>query len=335
VLSQQVLYRSTSTNGDPIAVSGTVLVPTDPWKGQGPRPLVAVAPGTRGLGDLCAPSYTLTQGTDYEDNFISDLLKRGWAVAMTNYEGLGTPGMHTYMVGRAEGHAVLDIARAASRMAGTGLSPNGPIAVAGYSQGGGAAGWAAQLAPSYAPELQLLGVAAGGVPADLAATVNALNGGPFVVFALLGGVGFDAAYPELQLSNYLNDQGRRLLSHADTACLVNAGALPVALQTPLRNIDDFTTTNPLHVPAWQSRIAENSLGTMTPTVPLFLYHGAADEIVPLGQARRLRQTWCAQGANIQWSLWPGEHVLTMQEASSSVVNWLDDRFTGKPTTSNC
>src|SRR5690606_21283315 len=92
VTAQQVLYRSTSATGAANAVSGTVLVPTAPWRGGGTRPLVAYAPGTRGVGDVCAPSYVMTQGTDYEGLFVAGLLARGWAVAVTDYEGLGTPG---------------------------------------------------------------------------------------------------------------------------------------------------------------------------------------------------------------------------------------------------
>jgi hypothetical protein len=110
-----VLYQSTDALGEPIAVSGTVLIPTAPWTGPGGRPLVSYAVGTRGLGDACAPSYTLSHGVDYEGSIIMSLIDEGWAVAVTDYQGSGTPGLHTYMVGPAEGHAVLDMARAAPR----------------------------------------------------------------------------------------------------------------------------------------------------------------------------------------------------------------------------
>ncbi|HEY7072102.1 MAG TPA: lipase family protein, partial [Acidimicrobiales bacterium] len=127
VTARQVLYRSTDALGQPMAVSGTVLVPDAPWTGAGTRPLVSYAVGTRGVGDDCAPSYTLSQGADYEGAFVKALLDKGWAVAVSDYQGLGTPGLHTYMVGPAQGHAVLDMARAAQRLAGTGLSPSTPV----------------------------------------------------------------------------------------------------------------------------------------------------------------------------------------------------------------
>lgn len=339
VTSQQVLYRSTSATGQANAVSGTVLVPTAPWSGGGSRPVVAFAPGTRGVGDVCAPSYVLTRGTDYEGLFVAGMLARGWAVAVTDYEGLGTPGEHTYVVGQSEGRALLDIARAAQRLPGTGLSPQSPVGLMGYSQGGGAAGWAAQLEPSYAAELDVRGVVAGGVPGDLEAVADFVDGGPFVIFELLAGIGLDAAYPELDLDSYLDDRGRDLMAAKDDACLVNVDELDVLLETVVgtafRDIDDFTTSNPLETAAWQDRLAENELGGAAPQAPVYMYHGLVDEIVPLGQAAQVRRTWCNRGANVRWSLWPGEHALTMVEAYGAATDWLDARFDGRRAWSNC
>jgi len=155
-------YRSTSALGTPNVVSGTLLVPFLPY--GGPRPIIGYAPGTHGMGDQCAASRKLADGQEIELLVIGQFLLRGWAVAVTDYEGLGTPGDHTYAVGVSEGHAVLDVARAASRVSGDGLTPDAPVVIYGYSQGGQAAGWAAQQAASYAPDLPVKGVAAGGCP---------------------------------------------------------------------------------------------------------------------------------------------------------------------------
>lgn len=339
VTANQVLYRSTSATGAANAVSGTVLVPSAPWRGPGTRPLVAYAPGTRGVGDACAPSYVMTRGTDYEGLFVAGLLSRGWAVAVTDYEGLGTPGEHTYVVGRAEGHAVLDIARAAQRLPGTGLSASSPVGLMGYSQGGGATGWAAQLEPTYASELDVRGVVAGGVPGDLTAVAEFVDGGPFVIFELLAGIGLDAAYPELDLESYMNERGQALMAAKDSACLVNVDALDDLLVTLVgtlfSGIDDYTTSNPLDTPQWQARLAENKLGGTKPQAPVYMYHGIVDEIVPLPQAAQLRRTWCNRGANVTWSLRPGEHALTLVEGYNSAANWLDARFDGNRAWSNC
>lgn len=163
----RIMYRSNDARGDPVAVSGTYFEPERPWPGAGPRPLIAFAPGTQGQGDQCAPSRIFGQsihfssGLDitlgYEELFVATMVARGFAVVVTDYEGLGTPGVHTYVNRLAEAQAVLDAARAAKHLPGTSLIPDGPVALWGYSQGGGASAAAAELAESYAPDLHLVG----------------------------------------------------------------------------------------------------------------------------------------------------------------------------------
>ena len=82
---------------------GRCTCPTRPGTGTRPRPIVSVAQGTQGLSDNCAPSKSLVNGLNYELGYVQALLARGWAVAVTDYEGLGTPGKHTYIVGRRRG----------------------------------------------------------------------------------------------------------------------------------------------------------------------------------------------------------------------------------------
>lgn len=336
VKAWQVLYRSTSATGAPIAVSGTVLVPTSPWLGLGRRPLVSYGVGTRGVGDDCAPSYTLSQGLDYEGFFIRDALSRGWAVAVTDMEGLGTPGTHTYEVGRSQGHAVLDMARAAERLPGTGLSSLNPVGLWGYSQGGTSVGWAAELASSYAPELKLKGVAAGGVPGDLAAVANFLDGSAFISLALMAALGYDTAYPELNLESYLNADGQALMAQADDMCLVSFDGISTVLGTAFHHISDYTTVNPLTSAAWQARLNENKLGGGRPSVPVFQTHALFDEMVAFDQAAKLRRSWCNRGANVTWKVYPiAEHVLGMVEGEQDSLNFLSARFAGWPTGGNC
>ena len=213
-----VLYKSTNANQQAIAVSGTVLVPTAPWTGDGPRPIVAYATGTQGWGDQCAPSSEMAVG-DYDEDFaVQNLLDQGWAVAVTDYPGLGTPGNELYAVNSAEGYAVLDVLKATLNLAPAGLSPDAPVAIEGYSQGGGAAAFAAQEAPTYAKSLGLVGVAMGGTPANLQAVATNLNGGAF--FAFLGGaaIGFDAAYPQLHFGQYLTSAGKEAFKSLSGMC---------------------------------------------------------------------------------------------------------------------
>ena len=152
-----VLYRSVSPKGETVPVSGLVTLP----RRRAPRggwPVVSWAHGTTGIADACAPSRTLgNRPTAYSLALLSVFegwLRRGYAIAQTDYQGLGTPGMHPFLIGTAEGRSVVDIVSAARRLD----ARVGKRWVAtGHSQGGHATLWAAALAPAYAPQLRLAG----------------------------------------------------------------------------------------------------------------------------------------------------------------------------------
>jgi hypothetical protein len=326
----QILYLSTTVSGAPTAVSGTVLIPTA--TSQGTRPVVAYASGTQGWGDQCAPSREMQSGTFDEQFAVDNLLAQGWAVAVTDYPGLGTPGDETYAVGIPEGYAVLDALRAATLLPGGGLTTTAPMGIEGYSQGGGAAGWAAQLQPRYAPGLRLQGVAMGGTPANLPAVAANLNGSAF--FAFLGGavIGFNAAYPSLDLLSDLTPAGRAALAQLDTMCQEQALATYAG-----QRIQDYTAggINPVGEPRWQKVLDANDLGAIKPQVPLLQYHGLADEVIPWQVEAALHSQWCAEGVTTLFTSYPGDHVTTHVEAQSQVVTWLGARFSGSPAPSNC
>ncbi|HVK24182.1 MAG TPA: lipase family protein [Actinokineospora sp.] len=321
-----VLYRSKNATGADIAVSSTVFVPLVPTLGT--RPIVALAPGTQGIGDKCAPSKAFASGTEYDQLYVSELLNKGWAVAVTDYEGLSTPEDHTYVIGQSEGRAMLDSVRAATRVPATGLRAGGKVGLIGYSQGGGAAAWAGELQPSFAPELNLVGISAGGVPADLGAVAKALDGGAGFGLLLFAAVGLDAAYPELDLESYLNDAGRK--EFADREKCV-ADFLPYIG----KRISDYTTHNPLAEPDWQARLAENKLGARVPGAPIFLYHGLIDELVPFAQADALHREYCAKGVAVKWGVHVGEHLSAFASGRADAVGFLADRFAGKPVSRSC
>ena len=185
-----------------MAESGTVIVPNTPYAGV--RPILVYTPPTVGNGDRCATSKALAAGTAPDGFADTQALAHGWAIAVPDYEGLGTPGQHTYLVGQSQGHAALDVARAAMRLTAAGLSSSAPVAIFGYSQGGQSAGWAAELQPTYAPELQLKGVAGGGVPVNIAAAIaTSTDGGAYFGFIPSLLIGYNAAYPELDLDSFL------------------------------------------------------------------------------------------------------------------------------------
>src|SRR5688500_2567537 len=155
--SQQFLVRSTDAKGAPTAVVGTVMVPRSPYP-AGPRPLVSYQPATDSLGDQCNPSYKLRAGTEGELPLMWQALPQGWAVVVTDYQG----PKNAFTAGRMAGHAVLDGIRAALALPGTGLAgATTPVGMWGYSGGGLATSWAAELQGGYAPELNMAAVASG------------------------------------------------------------------------------------------------------------------------------------------------------------------------------
>ncbi len=169
---ERILYASTDglDGRSRVAVSGALFRP----KGDPPPggwPLVAWAHGTVGTADRCAPSFAGRSGRDVR--YLDAWLSAGFAVVATDYQGLGTPGGHPYLAVRPEAYGVLDSVRAVRGRDQIGEA----VLVVGQSQGAGAAFAAAALAPSYAPDVELRGTVATGVPYFSRETVAALARG--------------------------------------------------------------------------------------------------------------------------------------------------------------
>jgi pimeloyl-ACP methyl ester carboxylesterase len=318
----RILYRSTSALGEPRAVSGTVLLPAR--RGNGPRPLIGYAIGTHGIGDSAAPSRLLARGLDWEAGLMAMLLARGWGVAITDYEGLGTPGDHTYMVGRALGPNVLDSMRAARELHPTELPDDGPAAIVGYSEGGFAAAWAAQLQPEYAPDLKLAGVAAGAAAANVEAAGPGLEGSFFSFFIAYGGIGYAAAYPELDLDSYLTPKAKERIGF-----LRESNVLQAAARGPHHmRASELTDPNVLEMPAWRRRLRENRLGLMKPDAPVLLHHARRDQIVSFVHSLDLRDDWSALGADVRLYVTRGgvDHITGAMAGMPIAVDWLSKRI---------
>lgn len=325
----QVMYLSTNALGQRNAVTGTVLTPknVDPAT----APIVGFAVGTQGPAFKCTASKAIERGTLYDQGSVSRLLEAGYAVALTDYEGYSPTTTPTYVTGQSEGPAVLDMVRAAQRLPAAGLSTNTKVAIQGYSQGGGAAMWAAQMQPTYAPEMNLVGVAAGGVPGDLVAVAELLDGGLGFGVLAFAAAGLDAAYPELDLDSYLNDYGRTEIAKAkQEACVAE-----LIFNYGFKKISDFTTSNPLPTPKWQARLAENKLGNTRIRVPVFQYHATHDEVVATPQAEALMRTYCAKGVQLTWKTYLAEHAIGIVAGADDSFRFIQDRINGRPATSTC
>jgi hypothetical protein len=319
----RILYRSTGAIGEPTVVSGTVLLPAGAL-GKNPVPLVAYAIGTHGIGDDAAPSRLLSTGRDWEAGLMALILARGYATVVTDYQGLGTAGDHVYMVGRALGCNVLDAIRAARQLAPVELPECGPAAVMGYSEGGTAAAWAAQLHTSYAPELELAGVAAGAAAADVELAGPTLDGSFFSFFVAYGAIGYAAAYPDLEFESYLVGRGRETV-----AALRRSNILQAAIRGPrFARVGRLTDPNVLELPRWRARLRENRLGTIAPAVPVLLHHARHDQIVAFEQSEQLLEDWRALGVESSLHITRGgfDHISGAVAGGPVALDWLAKQF---------
>lgn len=341
----RVMYLSRDVADRPMAVTGTVLVPTTPWTGPGQRPIVAYAPFTAGMGDQCAVSRVLagepgdlTSGV--QTGFVNAMLAKGFAVAQTDYQGLGTPGDHTYVIRKPSAQAVLDVIRAAQRLPGTGLPAAGPVGIAGYSQGGGASAAAAELAPTYAPELKLSGAYVGAPAADLGQLATSLDGSfyaGFLIFALLG---IDSAYDSVDLTQLATPEGQQILTEANTVCTFDAVFRYGFKQSSTLTVTGQPVSAFLGIAPFNQIVADNKVGNIKPNAPVLVEHAALDDVLPQAQGKALGRGWCTRGANVQFKDIPVwlpflVHLSAANTAATNAAAWLDGRFRGTAATPNC
>lgn len=332
----QIMYTSRDATGEPIAVTGSLFVPFPPWP-EGTRPIVAFTPGTVGPADNCAPSYALSNGTENESLLLTPLLAAGYAVVVPDYQGMGVPGGATYVTGPAEGHVTLDAVRAAGHVSGAALSDTTRVAVTGYSQGGGAAVWAGQLKNTYAPELNLVAVAAGGVPGNLVELSASLAEHPedlhLRVMILLG---LHYAYPDLPWSGLLTPLGARTITELETKCEIDPGPPGVfgsdstaAVFTGLTFADVFRT-DPLTLTDWRATALANSPGGGEQAAPTLMYGSPADELVPYRLQRDVFSSYLRLGSAVWWQTTaPLPHGATDLAWAPIADAWITARLTGQ------
>ncbi|KZF12649.1 hypothetical protein A2J03_17480 [Rhodococcus sp. EPR-157] len=357
--ARRIMYWSTSPQGDPIAVSGTFFKSNSPWPAGADRPIVAISPGTMGQGEQCAPSRFIANVADpgtpgivvaqYELRLAYELNQRGINAVMTDYQGLGvrTGTMHPYVNREAQGAAVLDSVRAAQQLPDTGSSPRSAIGAWGYSQGGGAAAAAAEMASTYAPEIALKGTYAGAVPADLADTLGRIDGSVLsgaVGYALNG---FGAVYPQLlpRIAEFTNDAGKRWLSNVAKQCLFQTAA-----EFGQHRTAEYTSTGePLltilaRIPEAAQVLEENRLGSVVPTGTIWLDSATSDDIVPYAQAADLAAEWCEAGARIKFEpqhlpdVFPTSgvgHLIPQNFEFGQAQDWLAGLLAGSVDNGSC
>ncbi|MGH9245210.1 MAG: lipase family protein [Acidimicrobiales bacterium] len=326
VVGWRVLYLSTSVADDAIAVSGVVYAPEGDL-GARDRPVLAYAHGTTGMGDQCAPS----RQDQPEPQVIAGLLvSRGFVVAATDYEGLGTPGVHPYVVGLSEARGVLDAVRAAQRLPEAGAG--GRVVVAGHSQGGGAALVTGEVAADYAPELDLLGVVAGAPASELRLISGALQTSPFFGYVAMAAAGFHAAYPELELDEVLTPEAIAELDDIAGMCTDE-----IIIRYRGRDPASVVVADPGAVEPWASLLEENSPGVRPAGAPVLLFHGTADEQIPVTASQLVLDRYCqVGGAAVERRVYEGAtHGNVVGVALPDIVAFIEARVAGQPAASSC
>jgi alpha-beta hydrolase superfamily lysophospholipase len=347
----RVMYLSQLHDGTPVAVSGVVVAPTGAAPAGG-RKVVAWAHGTEGGGRNCAPSLAAKPAVDLSDYFtydspfqqdvgvpaLTDMLKAGYVVVATDYQGLGTPGVQQYTVLDSEANNVWDSVKAAQQLKDT--HAGNDVVVLGWSQGGGASVWMGQNT-SYGAPLKLKGTAALAPAADngpqFAGKVqpgpeNSVSVAHAAALQLNVFRGFLAAYPELKASEVVTKAGEGALAGAGIQCVNHlAYVLSSNVTTP------FQTLMQPSVPSdWQKRLNENTPGYAAPTAPVLVMQGTADTVVNPNGTTQYFQRACGFGKPVEYTIYEGAtHQTIPTDAKGEYLGWIADRFAGKKAPTTC
>jgi Secretory lipase len=335
VKATQLLYRTMDMHGAPEATVTTVIVPANLGAEQS-CPLLSYQCAIDAMSSRCFPSYALRRKAkalgslaQLELLLITAAVAEGWAVSVPDHEGRqgrwGTP--------YEPGYRVLDGIRAALSSERVGISPAAPIGLWGYSGGGLASAWAAEMCGEYAPELDIVGAVLGSPVGDLGHTFRRLNGSfvaglPALVVAALA-----HAYPDLDrvIKEHTNDEGRALLSGLEKMTTVGAVFRMAGknmgdyLDEPLEDI--LSTPEVTHV------FDNIKLGSAVPAPPVLIVQAVHDYLIDVHDIDELADAYAAGGADVTYHRDAfNEHLCLHPLSAPMTLRWLTDRFARRPLT---
>jgi alpha-beta hydrolase superfamily lysophospholipase len=347
----RVMYVSETYNGTHVAVSGLVIAPSGGRVPKGGRKVLAWAHGTVGGARSCAPSeqsnpaqnlvnyYGLSSpyGVDVGVPALTTFIQRGYVVAATDYQGLGGPGVHQYVVGATEARNVLDSVRAAQHIQAA--KAGNDVVTLGWSQGGGAAIWVGQDA-SYGKPLRVLGSAAlapsvelgpqfrGEIPPGPTSTSAPYHDGALQLNVIRG---MNAAYPSLALSQVLTSKGINAVAAYRYECNVHLGdVLEEQGLAPRMLVKLPFPSN------WLAKLDDNTQGSSSTVAPVLVMQGTADTVVNPNAATAYVKQACKFRQPVQYSQYAGAtHQTIPSVAQNQYLGWIADRFAGKRAPSNC
>ncbi|WP_338888162.1 lipase family protein [Rhodococcus sovatensis] len=329
----QLRFRSTNSAGEPIAAINTVIAP----RNKAPNgPVLSYQHIINALGLECAPSQALwTQDPNLmirEAPALNGALQRGWTVVIADHLGPNS----AYGAAKMGGQIVLDSIRASQRFDPLQVRQS-PVALAGYSGGGMATAWAAALQNDYAPELNIVGSAAGGAPMNLERMARDLGFNPHPVFGLAfaAALGLEREYPtRIPISEQLNPLGQQMAAELQNACTndiiaVGAGKSAMMVAGSLNLMDS---------PEMVAAVNENSVELYpgVPKAPFFEWHSPTDMLIPVSSITNTLGRYCAAGVAVTEVLVPSnDHLTAAVLGLPQALEWIDARFKGVPAPSNC
>lgn len=323
-VNDNVLYTSKSPQGERIAVSGSISLP----EGKPPKggwPIISWAHGTTGVADVCAPSRNAPGDPaeayiSYVNPVLSDWLKAGYAVLRTDYQGLGTPGKAPYLIGKSEGRSTLDIVRAARQLE---PSLSNKYVIAGHSQGGHAALFAAGNAEKWTPELKLEGTMAYAPASHMYQQALALPSltTPSGLSALATTIVYGAttANPRVDAQKLLSDPPLAFYPELDQTCLPQLGASnKLGGIAPADLLRSGAKTGALY------KVLQTNNPDVTTSAPILLLQGTADTTVFPFLTDSLDAELNTSGDSVDYQKYPGvDHGDIVSAAESQAMDFLE------------
>ncbi|MDZ4265388.1 MAG: lipase family protein [Mycobacterium sp.] len=329
----QLLYRTTDLNGEPQATVTTVVVPTEKAS-AGPLPIVSYQCAIDAVAGRCFPSYALRRGAkavgavaQFEFLLVAAALAEGWAVSVPDHEG--TTGM--WGAPYEPGYHVLDGVRAAINHDPLGLTPESPVGLWGYSGGGLASAWAAEVQGAYAPELKLVGAVLGSPVGDLGHAFKRLNGSVYSGLPAMVVAALTHIYPDLDriISEHATDEGKAMLARIEK--MTTAHAMLRLAGKDMAHLIDRPLEEILLTPEVQHVFDSIKLGTCAPTAPVLIVQAVHDRIISVDDIDELTETYTNGGASVTYHRdMFSEHLLLHPMSAPMTLRWLRDRFAGRP-----
>ncbi len=352
ITAVQLLYRSTSALGKPTVNVTSVLLP--PLKLGSPL-VLSYQSFYDSLNNEDDPSYEISSGT-YEGQDIAKVESVLFAPALLAGETVVVPDTEgeeaDFSAGPVYGYNTLDSLRAALNSPATGLTGAAKIGLAGYSGGAIATEWAAQQAPTYAPDLSanIVGAAMGGVLVDPAHNLKYVEGSSsWASIIPMSLDGLARAY-HLDLSPYLTEYGKQLLESDQHASITNRTEAPGLTWS---EVVKPQYPSPESIPVFVKTSNKLIVGTQTPSVPVMIGQGnggeefegtpgnkpgigPGDGVMIAGDVRSLAREWCSRGVAVKYTEY--QHLGHVEGAGPWLPEaeaWLTERFAGIAAPQNC